>query len=192
MKKIMIIGLLCLPLPAVAADTSPLTPDLNLALTFSYFDAPTYKNTYGINLFVLPEGLGAYISLKTNTLISQRSDNYFDTQDVKNAVDPVTARFKEADMFNVGAAWTFSPYISLYAGLGFADNQGYAELHGPVAKAGQPSFNETYYIKDEANTSSEMYWDAGLLLSYQMFTLQIAKNGLTDSIEWGVGFKVGN
>ncbi len=154
------------------------------AITGNYIGVQEYGHMFGISVFILNDGFGFYGGIKSST--STRGEPFFD-RDVRDAVDPVVSRFKVADMLAIGATWSAPQYLSVYLGAGIASNSGYAELYGPVARPGEPTFNQTYYVNDAANSSSELFLDGGVVLSLGPLSLQLGRNSLTESYEIGLG-----
>ncbi len=169
-----------------AEDASPAAvyPDFRLAITGNYIAVQEYGHMFGLSVFVLNDGFGFYGSLKTSG--SDPGEPFFD-RDVRDAVDPVISRFKVADFLTLGATWSAPQYFSVYLGAGIASNNGYAKLYGPVAKPGEPTFNQTYYVNDDANSSSEAFIDGGVILSYGPVAFQVGRNSLTQTYEVGLG-----
>ena len=156
-----------------------------IMVDLNYLSDSEYRDMVGLNIYLLDDGLGYYGGLKTNTLISRVGDNYYSDKDVADAVDPVTARFKEATIFTIGLTWSFNDLLHLYGGVDFANNQGYAELYGKVTKPGEPTFNQTYYVNDSKNSKSTIRADYGLIVRAGALSLKLGKGG-----EIGLGMAV--
>ena len=176
MKKIFVVAFLALfVLNKVNAQEK--APFKQIMLDLNYLSDSEYRDMAGVNIYLLDDGFGYYGGLKTNTLVSRVGDNYYSDKDVADAVDPVTARFKEATVFTIGLTWSFNDLLHLYGGVDFASNQGYAELYGKVTKPGEPTFNQTYYVNDSKNSESTIRPDYGLIVSATGFSLKLGKGG---------------
>ncbi|MDX8382965.1 MAG: hypothetical protein R8M45_02715 [Ghiorsea sp.] len=189
-QVLLLLSLICIPYFSYANEDNKPSPETkNLTITGTYVNIEEYGQMFGINIFALRlrHSFGFYGSLKTTG--SSVGDPQFD-RDVKDAVDPVTSRFKVADFIALGTTWSAPQYFSIYMGIGVAENTGYAELYGPVAKAGEPAFNQTYYVNDDANTASEIYIDGGFLFSYDLLAIQIGRSSLSKTTEFGVGMSM--
>jgi len=76
-------------------------------------------------------------------------------------------------------------------GVGYAERKGYARMkydnvNYPWISA--PNLNQYYYVNDKANTDSEYYVDAGVLLTYKYALVKVGQNSITRANEYELGF----
>jgi hypothetical protein len=129
------------------------------------------------------EGVGFYGNVLTSG--GGRKPMY-ESLSVSSFGDPVTARYKDPFVLNVGVTKKFGTNVAGFVGVGYASVRGEAQKFDPMYILGS---NGTYYVKDPAGDKSGMNANVGLLLTVDKFAVTVGYNSFLNTTSLGIGIK---
>lgn len=185
MKKIalVVLGLLT-PLAAFAEENGPsaVAPS-TLIMDVEY--VPTSNgvdNAWGFGAYMLKEqDVGYYFNLQAT--LTKREPHYA-SLNVNSFGDPVTARYKELTIGNIGLTKKLNDNFGLYGGIGYGAVTGVARKYDPMLILGN---NGTYYVPDTANDKSGVNLNLGALVSSGNVSLNVGYHSFAKTAYFGIG-----
>lgn len=143
-----------------------------------------YSNAYGIGAYQLKEeGLGFYGNIAT-TLASRKP--MYESLTVTSFGDPVTARYKDLTVFNLGLTRKFNSNFAGYVGGGYVSAKGVAQKYDPMRIL---DASGTYYVNDPVNDKSGGNVNAGLMAIFGTIGFNVGYNSFLSAAYVGVGLK---
>ena len=147
-----------------------------------YLPSDEYEQAFGIGVYQSKtDGFGFYGNLQVT--LSDREPKY-DSLNVSSYGDPVTERYKDITIFNVGITKRLSSNLNTYAGVGYAVSRAVAKKNDPFNILGSDG---DYYVDDPANDESGGNLNAGILLGVGKVVFNFGYHSFTSSPYIGVG-----
>ena len=173
----------CLHLTALAVLLAVSTNAASeVAWDIEYLPSGDYEEAFGIGLYQSkPEGFGLYGNLQVT--LSDREPKY-DNLNVSSFGDPVTERYQDIAIFNVGITKRLYKNLNTYAGIGYAVSRAVAQKNDPLnilANDGE------YYVDDPANDESGGNVNAGIILGVGKVVFNLGYHSFTSSPYFGIG-----
>lgn len=129
------------------------------------------------------EGVGVYGNILTS---GGGKKPMYESLNVSSFGDPVTARYKNPFVFNVGVTKKFGTNAAGFLGAGYASVRGEAQKFDPMYILAS---NGTYYVKDPAQDKSGVNVNVGLLLSINKLAVTVGYNSFLSTTSVGIGMK---
>jgi len=153
------------------------------AWVMDYMPSDQYESVIGFGVYDFKdESYGYYGSVHISITATE---NYYDFLNVKSFGDPVTDRFEEIMIFDVGLTKRLSLNMNGYAGIGVAFVEGYAEKYDSTFTF---SVDGRYVVPDTENDRSGGNINLGLMLNIDSLSLNIGVHSYTKSAYVGFGF----
>ena len=146
---------------------------------------PGYERTLGAGYYQFNDnGFGFYGNAQTT--LKKRQPMYQNLT-VSSFGDPVTGRYKDLNVGDIGITRKISPGVGVYAGLGYATVTGEAQKRDPLQVFGT---NGVYYVKDPQNDKSGANLNAGIIMLSQHLSFNIGYHSITKSAYFGIGVRL--
>ena len=175
MKKIITISILLLSIANAKADGGSLW-------TIEYLPSSEYKSAIGFGIYGAKyDGIGYYGNFQ---LTISTNEPHYESLNINSFGDPVTDRYEDLMIFNVGITKRISSVLGGYLGVGYAFVEGFAEKYDPYHIL---SSNGYYYVSDTAKDESSGNVNAGILLDAGSVTINIGYHSFTSSAYFGIG-----
>jgi len=163
--------------------TSFVTAEASTAWVMDYMPSDKYESGIGFGVYDFrDESYGYYGSVHVSITATE---NYYDFLNVNSFGDPVTDRFEEIMIFDVGLTRRLTSNIDGYAGIGIAFVEGYAEKYDSTFTF---SVNGKYVVPDTENDRSGGNVNIGILFNIDSLTLNVGIHSYTKSAYLGLGF----
>lgn len=144
--------------------------------------ASGYESALGVGYYqIKDDGLGVYGNIQ---LTLMKREPMYENLSVSSFGDPVTERYKDLIMGNVGITKNVTPSFVVYAGVGYASAAGVARKYDPLGILGGGG---TYYVNDPQNDKSGANLNAGIIFVLDKLALNIGYNSFTSSAFFGIG-----
>jgi hypothetical protein len=153
-------------------------------IDFEFSPKSKYENAWGIGYYQFKEeGIGFYGNLLVT--LADRKPQY-PSLNVASFGDPVTNRYGDLVLFNVGLTKTLAQSFAVYGGIGYGQVTGEAEKFDPLRILAPDG---RYYVPDPANDKKGFNVNAGVLLALGKLAVNVGVNSFTGSVYFGVGAK---
>jgi hypothetical protein len=155
-----------------------------IAFDVEYLPESDYESALGVGGYRIEDsGIGFYGNIQLT--LTPREPHY-DSLDTGSYGDPVTGRYQDIFLANIGLTKKFADGVSGYAGLGFVSVTGVAEKHDPLHILASDG---TYYVDDPENDDSGMNLNTGVIFGLGSFALNLGYHSFTNSLYFGAGMK---
>lgn len=155
-----------------------------IAFDIEYLPESDYESAIGVGVYRFEDdGIGFYGNLQLT--LAPREPHY-DSSLTSGFGDPVTARYRDILLVNVGLTKKFTDGFGGYAGVGFASVTGVAERYDSwhiLASDG------VYYEDDPDNDESGLNLNAGLMFGLGSVALNVGYHSFTSSLYFGAGLQ---
>ena len=150
--------------------------------TVEYLPSDDYKSVVGFGMYdIKAESHGYYGNIHVSITAN---DPHYDFLNVNSFGDPVTDRYEELLIFNVGLTKKITSAFNGYLGIGYAAVEGYAEKYDPTFIL---SVDGVYYVPDTANDHTGGNLNAGILFEVGRVSINIGYHSFTSSTYFGIG-----
>ena len=151
-------------------------------MDIEYLPSGDYESAFGAGAYQFKrEGVGFYGNFQIT--LADREPEY-SSLNISSFGDPVTDRYKEIMIFNLGVTKQVASNIGGYAGAGYASVTGVAQKNDPMnILAGDGK----YYVDDPANNESGANFNAGIVFWMEKIAFNIGYHSFASSTYFGIG-----
>lgn len=146
---------------------------------------PGHEKTLGAGYYQFnDDGFGFYGNAQTT--LKKRQPMYQNLT-VSSFGDPVTERYKDLNVGDIGITKKINSSVGVYAGLGYATVAGEAQKRDPLQVFGA---NGVYYVKYPQYDKSGANFNAGIIVLSQHLAFNIGYHSITKSAYFGFGVRL--
>lgn len=179
MKHILAVAIIYTLIASMAASAAD-----EKCIDFEYLPSSIYSNVIGVGFYHSKnEDIGLFFNIQTS--LAKREPQY-DTLSVTSFGDPVTKRYTDLTLINIGGVKRFGDMFSGYIGAGYASVRGIAQKYDPSHILGTDG---TYYVNDQDNDKTGANINTGILIGFEKLVLNIGYHSYAQNINLGIGSK---
>lgn len=152
------------------------------AWDIEYLPAGDYESAIGVGFYRYEqEGFGFYGNFQMT--LGDREPSY-DSLNLSSFGDPVTNKYKDILLLNLGVTKKVNSYFSGYIGGGLASVTGVAQKYDSTRIL---SSNGSYYVNDSQNDETGLNINPGIIISLEKIIFNLGYHSFTGSTYFGIG-----
>ncbi len=155
------------------------------AWDIEYLPSTEYERAFGAGAYRFRHNaVGFYGNFQIT--LADREPKY-DSLNIASYGDPVTDRYKDIMLFNIGITGQINENIGGYAGVGYASVKGIAQKYDPMRILASDGI---YYVDVPSDDESGVNLNAGVIFGFEKVIFNIGYHSFSSSVYFGVGGQI--